>query len=51
MNHEQVIADTRDWVVKAFNDGLPAKASFTMPATSGWFELEVNGQRVRQPVV
>lgn len=45
------ILDDRGRVVKAFNDGMPAKVSFTMPATSAWFELEVNGERVRQAVV
>jgi hypothetical protein len=32
-------------------DGVPATVSFTMPATSPWFELEVGGQRIRQSVV
>jgi hypothetical protein len=45
------ILDASGRVVKSFNDGMPAKASFTMPATSAWFELEVNGERVRQAVV
>ncbi len=38
-------------VVKNFADGLPAKASFSMPAGFEWFELEVAGQRIRQPIV
>jgi len=38
-------------VVKQFSDGLPAKVSFRMPATSPWFELEVAGVRIRQSVI
>jgi len=45
------ILDADGRVVKRFRDGMPAKVSFSMPATSGWFELEVNGERVRQRVV
>jgi len=45
------ILDADGRQVKRFEDGMPAKVSFVMPATSAWFELEVNGQRVRQPVV
>jgi hypothetical protein len=45
------ILDASDRVVKSFADGLPAKVSFTMPATSQWFELEVGGERIRQSVV
>ena len=45
------IFDADGRVVKRFRDGMPAKVSFSMPATSGWFELEVNGERVRQRVV
>jgi hypothetical protein len=33
------------------SDGVPAKVSFTMPASSSWFELEVGGRRIRQTVV
>jgi hypothetical protein len=45
------IYDSSGQLVKNFSDGLPAKVSFTMQATSEWFELEVAGQRIRQPVV
>jgi len=45
------IYDAKGRVVKAFTDGLPAKASFTMPSSSPWFELEVGGERIRQSVV
>jgi hypothetical protein len=44
------VLDAGGRVVKAFEDGMPAKVSFTMPASSPYFELEVNGERVRQPV-
>ncbi|MGL4551837.1 MAG: vWA domain-containing protein, partial [Gemmataceae bacterium] len=44
------ILDASGAVVARFDDGLPAKVSFTMPAASGWFELEVGGRKVRQPV-
>jgi len=33
------------------SDGLPAQGSFTLPASSQFFELEVSGQRIRQPLV
>jgi hypothetical protein len=45
------ILDGSGQVVKVYSDGVPAKISFTMPATSEWFELEVGGERIRQPVV
>lgn len=32
-------------------DGVPAAVSFVMPASSSWFELEVQGRRIRQSVV
>jgi hypothetical protein len=32
-------------------DGVPATVSFSMPATSEWFELEVGGRRIRQSVL
>lgn len=37
--------------VKKFADGLPAQGTFTMPADSEFFELEVGGQRIKQSVV
>jgi hypothetical protein len=45
------ILDASGAVVKTFADGLPASATFRMPASSPWFELEVGGERVRQSVV
>jgi hypothetical protein len=45
------IYDATGRVVKTFADGLPARASFTMPASSPWFELEVGGERIRQQVL
>src|SRR5262249_15263747 len=44
------ILDAGGKLIRQFTDGLPARVSFTMPATSPWFELEVGGERVRQPV-
>lgn len=46
-----VIYDSAENVVEKFTDGLPARVSFSMPATSQWFELEVAGRRIRQTVV
>jgi len=34
-----------------FTDGLPAKVTFSMPAGSQWFELEVRNQRYRQTIL
>lgn len=48
---EACVYDAGGVVVKMFNDGMPAKVTFTMPASSKYFELEVNGERVRQRVV
>ncbi len=45
------VYDAAGLVVAQFADGLPARATFTMPADSPYFELEVGGRRVRQPVV
>jgi len=42
------ILDSTGRVVKQFNDGLPARISFSLPVHSTYFELEVNGQRIRQ---
>jgi len=44
------IFDSRGKVVKRFPDGVPARISVTLPLKSDWFELEVGGQRIRQPV-
>ncbi len=45
------IYDSAGYLVKKYTDGLPAKVSISLPATSEWFELEVYGQRIRQTVV
>jgi len=56
VNENKIVASTGaiydssgNRVVK-FADGVPAIVSFTMPAGSPWFELEVHGQRIRQEV-
>jgi hypothetical protein len=36
--------------VRRFDDGLPAKLGFDLPAGSTHFELEVAGRRIRQPL-
>jgi len=43
--------DSAGRLVKTFADGLPARVSFTMAASSDCFELEVGGERIRQPIV
>jgi hypothetical protein len=43
--------DAEGQVIKTFADGLPARVTFTMPASSPYFELEVAGERIRQSVV
>ena len=45
-----VIYDSQGQIVKRFSDGLPAKVSITLPAGTAWFELEVEGLRIRQTV-
>ncbi|MCI0699832.1 MAG: VWA domain-containing protein [Planctomycetia bacterium] len=45
------IYDASGAVVAQLTDGLPAKVTFTMPATSAFFELEIGDKRIRQPVV
>jgi hypothetical protein len=45
------IFDASGHEVRLFADGLPARVTFRMPASSPWFELEVGGDRVRQSVV
>ena len=42
--------DANGQVVKNFSDGLPAKVTFALPTSSRFFELEVEGQRIRQAV-
>ena len=57
VDEHQVIApkaciyDETGVIVKNFSDGLPSKVTFTMPASSKWFELEVGGKRIRQLVI
>ncbi|GDY07053.1 hypothetical protein LBMAG52_05390 [Planctomycetia bacterium] len=43
-----VIYDPQNQIVKRYSDGLPAKITITLPAGTKWFELEVEGQRIRQ---
>ncbi len=56
VDENQIIApsaklfDAHGGLIKHFGDGLPAKVRFRMPAASHWFELEIAGRRVRQPV-
>lgn len=45
------VFDSSGNVMCKFSDGLPARASFSMPASSPFFELEVVGKRIRQSVV
>ncbi len=45
------VFDSSGAEVISFSDGLPARVAFQMAASSDWFELEVAGQRIRQPVV
>ncbi|QDU93859.1 vWA domain-containing protein [Lignipirellula cremea] len=45
------VYDSTGAEVKRFSDGLPAQGSFSMPADSDFFELEVGGQRIKQTVV
>ncbi len=45
------IYDEQGNVVHNCADGLHAKETFTMPASSRFFELEVAGRRIRQSVV
>lgn len=45
------IYDDQGSIVKKFSDGLPASVSFSMPATSKFFELEIGSQRFPQKVV
>jgi hypothetical protein len=45
------IYDESNQAVAKFTDGLPANVTFSMPTTSNYFELEVNGRRIRQSVI
>jgi hypothetical protein len=57
VSENQIVADTArifdpsGRVVKNFADGLPAAVSFRVPGSAAWFELEVGGERIRQPLV
>ena len=46
-----VVYDAQGQIVKRFSDGLPAMITIALPAGHKWFELEVEGQRIRQTVV
>ncbi|MBX9580179.1 MAG: hypothetical protein K2X87_07700 [Gemmataceae bacterium] len=45
-----VLYDAAGGVARRFADGVPARITATLPAGSPYFELEVGGQRVRQPL-
>lgn len=45
------IYDSDGNVVKMLADGVPAKVAFSLPVTSEWFELEVQGRKIRQTVI
>jgi hypothetical protein len=40
--------DSAGRLARQFDAGMPAKVTFRLPAASEWFELEIEGQRVRQ---
>lgn len=46
-----ILYDSSGSVIKKYTDGLPAKIAFSMPCNSQWFELEVQGQRIRQSII
>lgn len=46
-----VVTDASGNVVARFTDGLPAKGGFSLPAASAFFELEVGGRRIKQPLM
>jgi len=46
--HTARIYDSSGNIVKNFTDGLPAKVSFSLPPDAAWFELEVEGRRIKQ---
>lgn len=46
-----VLYDSSGSVVKKYTDGLPARVELRVPRSTEWFELEVAGQRIRQPIV
>ncbi|HNZ66693.1 MAG TPA: hypothetical protein PKM32_04935 [Planctomycetota bacterium] len=42
--------DDKGKIVKQFSDGLPAKVTFTMPATSKHFVLQIGQQKIIQNI-
>ncbi|HRU52657.1 MAG TPA: VWA domain-containing protein [Planctomycetota bacterium] len=44
------ILDDKGKIVKQFSDGLPAKVTFTMPATSKHFVLQIGQQKIIQNI-
>ncbi len=44
------IYDDRSQTLKKFTDGLPARVTFRLPQRAAYFELEVGGQRIKQPL-
>lgn len=49
VNTPSRIFDDADNIVMEFTDGLPSKATFNVPSSSSYFELEVSGHaRIRQ---
>ncbi len=45
------VYDDQNNIVHRFSDGLPAQGSFSLPAASKFFELEIAGRRIRQALV
>ncbi|NES99793.1 MAG: VWA domain-containing protein [Sphaerospermopsis sp. SIO1G1] len=45
------IYDSSGNIIKKYTDGVPAKVSISLPLNSEWFELDVYGQKIRQPVI
>lgn len=45
---QAALYDSAGRLAKRFDAGMPAKVTFQVPAASEWFELEIEGQRVRQ---
>lgn len=45
-----LVYDDRDNVIKRYSDGLPSKLVFQLPVGSAFFELEVEGIRVKQSI-
>lgn len=44
------IYDDKNNVVKRYSDGLPSKLVFQLPAGTTYFELDVEGMKIRQPI-